>query len=405
MKIREIYILAKNLTKSDNRFLNLANIIALLSVVIGNIALLLSLSILNGFDEKLRETAIQFTSDISVQTLNGSEMEDAADIKRKILTVKSVTQAVPTLQTEGIVTSPQYTEGISIQSINPNNDIKNFKKNIVKGSFRFSSDTVKEIFIGQPLAQKLNVKIGDKLMIYALKNQDHISFSSATYSQFKIKAIYNTGMGQYDNSVVFCPYQTLANFLDRSSNSATNFEVYIDNLDKAEEIAKQIDLALGFPYISFTFYTLNRSIFAWIELQKEPIPIVLTIISLVAALNIITMLIITVVEKSHSIGILRALGLESNKIILMFVMLSLRIALIGSIIGITLSLIFAFLQTQFSLISLDSKIYFIDSLPISMKPIFIFSVLGLTFLFSLIASLIPSRIAVKVSPIKAIKFK
>jgi len=405
LKNKELFFIAKRITKSNNKFINFANLVALVSVIVGCLALLLSLSILNGFDKKLRETAIKFTSDISVRTINGSDIENSEEIRNQILQIKEIKNALPVLQTEGIIASTKYTEGIALQSISPQNDIKKFAQNIIEGEFAFSADDANEVFIGNSLARKLNAKIGDKIMIYAIKSKDNLSFESANYSQFTIKAIYSSGMEQYDNSVVFFPYLSLANFLEKSPNTATYFEIYLHNIENAARVAYQIDDKLGFPFFSLTYYEINQSIFSWIELQKQPIPIVLAIISLVASFNIITMLIITVVEKSHSIGILRTIGLSNKKIILIFVSIALRTAFLGAIIGLTLSSIFVFLQNKFSLITLDSKIYFVDRLPIDMELIYVVGVLGLTLIFSLFASLIPSIIAVRVPPIKAIRFK
>ena len=397
--------MANKLAKSNNRFLNFASTVALLSVIVGSIALLISLSILNGFDKKLRETAIKFTSDICVQTINGSEITNTKNVRNQMLKITGIKEAIPVLQTEGLAISKDYTEGISLQSINPKEDIRNFKSNIIEGEFAFSSDTVKEVIIGEALSKKLNLKINDKLLVYALKNKENISFSSASYSQFKIKAIYRTGMEQYDNSVVFFQYATLANFLEKSENTATYFEIFVNDLEAVAQISDNIVEQIGYPFFARTFYEINCSIFDWIEFQKQPIPIVLTIISIVATLNIITMLIITIVEKSHSIGILRALGMQGKSIVQMFVFLGMRIALLGSLIGLFFSVTFVFLQSNFSLITLDRKIYFLDSLPISMEIHYIFGVIGLTLIFSFFASLIPSIIAVKVTPIKAIRFK
>ena len=404
MKYEKLFYIAQKLTKSNSKFINFANLVALISVTVGCLALLLSLSILNGFDKKLRESAIKFSSDICVITIDGSEIVNIDEVRQKILENNEIKDALPVLQTEGIVVSPQYTEGIALQSINPQNDIKNFAQNIIEGDFAFSSDNADEIIIGKSLAKKLNAKLGDKLMIYALKSKENVSFSAASYSQFEVKAIYSTGMEQYDNSIVFFPYPALASFLEKSPNTATHFEVFLKNIDNANKVANQIADLLGYPFFPLTFDEMNSHIFAWIELQKEPIPIVLAIISLVASFNIITMLIITVVEKTHSIGILRTLGMNNKKIVLIFVSIALRTAFLGSIIGLAISSTFVFLQNKFSLITLDSKIYFIDKLPIEMELIYVVTVLGLTLTFALLASLIPSIIAVKTSPVKAIKF-
>jgi lipoprotein-releasing system permease protein len=407
MKAYQLYQIANRLTKSKDKLLGFANIVAMLSVVVGCLALILSLSILSGFNEKLQETAIKFTADICTQTINGTRIENADITAKQIANVSGVRKVVPVLQTEGIITSPSYTEGISLQSISFTNDAKQFRNNIVETTNPniFSSDTANEIVISQTLARKLNVKLGDKLLVYALKNTDHISFSSATYAAFKVAAIYNTGMGQYDGSVVFFNYVALADFLEVPSSIATYYEVYADDLSDVSNVSRKIDEQLGYPFISFTYYEINRSIFAWIELQKEPIPIVLTIISIVAALNILTMLIITVVEKYHSIGILSAIGMTKRNIIQMFVMLAMRTAVIGAMFGAFISVGFILLQDKFHLITLDSEIYYVDFLPVSFDIWYVLGVILMTFIFAFFAALIPSIIAVRISPVKAIRFR
>jgi lipoprotein-releasing system permease protein len=403
MTFNELKFFAKSISTTDNRFLNFASIVALLSIVVGIIALLISLSVLNGFDNELRNTARKFTSDICVQSINRSEL---IDVDKKVNTLKQIDEIVniePVIQTEAIVSTAKYTNGIVLQSIPYN--IKNFslKDKIISGNFSFANE--KGIIIGQSLANKLNVKINDKILIYAIKDKEHISFSSVAYSNFTIKAIYQTGMEQYDNSVIFVPYSNLQLFLEKSVNTATYLEVSLNNLDNVDIICKQIDEMLGYPNFSVSYYDINRSIFAWIELQKEPIPLVLAIISIVAAMNIITMLIITIVEKSSTIGIFRTLGLTKLNIIKLFVYLSMRVVVIGTAIGTALSVIFVMFQKYFSVIKLDSKIYFVDFLPIDITWQYIVIVGLLTLLFSFIASLLPCLIAVRISPIKVIRFK
>lgn len=403
MTLNELNFFVKSISKTNNQFLNFANIVALLSVIVGIIALLISLSVLNGFDNELRNIARNFTSDIRIQTINNS---DLAEINEKIIAlnqIKDISNITPVIQTEAIVSVGNYIEGISLQSI-PNN-IENFllKDKIIEGGLNFTN--ANEIIIGHYLAKKLNVKINDKILIYAVKDKERVTFSSATYNNFIVKGFYNTGMYQYDNSVVFIPNKTLQTFLEKPDNSATYLEVSLQNIDNIDAICKQIDIILGYPVFSIPYYDINYAIFAWIELQKKPIPLVLAIISIVASMNIITMLIITIIEKSNTIGILRTLGLTRQTIIKLFVYLSMRLAFIGALIGIFLSVGFVFIQNRFSIIKLDSKIYFVDLLPVEITWQYIVIVCFIALLFSFIASLVPSLIATRITPIKTIRFK
>jgi lipoprotein-releasing system permease protein len=255
--------IAKKLTRSDNYFINFANIVALASIAIGNIALIISLSILNGFDSELRNTARKFTADICVQTFNGSELTDINNKIQIINKLDGINNITPVIQTEAIISTKHFTEGVVLRSVSflPNQAKHPIKNNIIEGDFNLNQNE-KEIIISKTLAKKLNVKIGDKILIYAMTDKQHISFSAATYNNFTIKAIYNTGMQQYDNSVIFMPFNTIADFLEFENNTATHLEVNINSLDDASYIANQIDDVLGFPVFSATYYEINRSIFA-----------------------------------------------------------------------------------------------------------------------------------------------
>ena len=387
-----------------SKFLNFSQIISFCSVLLGTLALILSLSILNGFDYKLRETAKKFTSDISIYTINNTYINNIDSIKNYILKNEGIKYVTPVIYSEGLISTKNYTCGINIQSIDINNSLNNFHNNIIEGIFKFSNSTAKEIIIGKTLARKLGVKIGDKILLYALKNTETINFSSITYAQFSVKAIYNTGMLKYDETVIFCPIQTLANILEMPLKTANYLEVYINNIKNVDKIAIKLEDNLGYPFFPVTYYDINKSIFAWIELQKEPIPIVLAIISIVAILNIVTTLIIAVVEKTNSIGILQTLGLSRKNLIKIFLFQGIRTTILGSVSGCLLAFIFCILQINFGIIKLNSSIYFLDTLPINLDISYFILVIGITSLISIIASFIPAAIATKITPLKAIKF-
>lgn len=402
MKIKELITLSHKLSKSKNRSLNFANWVAFVSVVVGSLALVVSLSILNGFDNTLKTTASKFTSHIVVQNINSSNIPITR--KSELLAIENVRDVVPILQNEAMLVAKKNTEGVLLKSL-ANSTEKNFEQYIKQGTLTFSSDTTNEIIVGESLLNKLDAKIGDDVLIYTMAKDAGFAVENVQEQQFKIKATYSTGMVKYDDNVAFVPKNTLAKMLNITADSVSYFEVYVDNLDNVAQTAMLIDSTLGFPVFSVSYYDINRNIFSWIELQKEPIPSVLAIISIVAALNIITMLIITIVEKTHSIGILRTLGLNNREIVGMFVGRAIETSVSGSIMGIVLSVTFILLQTKFTLITLDPKIYYIDKLPVDLQANYIFIVLGGTVLLSIIAAIVPSLIAIKVSPIRAIRFK
>ncbi len=408
MNIHIIRYLAKGLSRSNKqeKFINFARGASLISVMIGTLALIISLSILSGFEKSLIENAIKFTSHISVFTMSGKPIDNYTalidNLKKTIPEIKGIT---PLIEKEGLLSDGKKVEGVIVRGIQLENDITGIKNQIIEGHNYFLKAKSRELIIGKRLKDKFGLTIGDEIIIYGVYENTDFEMPDAIIGKFKITGIYETGMAKYDDILVYAPYEVVTEFFKMSSNSASAIELTIKDISQINQIATKINDNLEFPYICRTVFELHRSIFAWIELQKEPIPIVLGLISIVAILNIFTTLLIIVVEKTHSIGILRSLGLKSFNIMAIFILQGLSLALTGSIIGSILAFIFYIIQSNFKIIRLQGEVYFLDFLPVYFEPIHYVTVIIISLAFALLATIIPSIIAIKVSPLKAIRFK
>lgn len=399
------YISQRFSKPTDGRFLQFARAVALVSVVLAVLALLISLSILEGFERELRSSAVKFTSHIVVNTINKKPIQNADSIKSLIKsTFKHVKYVAKTTEREGLAKFGESTEGVLLRSYNKQEDITNFQSNFIQRGLSFSSDSASEVIISKRLASKLGTQIGNKLLLYALKDQAG-SVPDATIGVFEIIGFYNTGMAQYDDVILYLPSKRINKFLKFDQSQATKIEIMLNDINSSSGISKQIMELLGFPFWTMTYYELHSSIFAWIELQKEPIPLVLSLIAFVAVLNIVTTLLITVVEKTHSIGIMRTLGMKRRAIVAIFVYDGLRIGILGITVGVGLSLLFSLLQRNFNLISLDGEIYFLDSLPVAIVLWHYLAVAALTLFLTFLSTLLPALIASSVAPLRAIRFK
>ena len=212
-------------------------------------------------------------------------------------------------------------------------------------------------------------------------------------------------MAQYDELIVYTDLKTSQDLFGYKSTKVTAIEIMLDDVTKANPVSLAIEDELGYPFYALSVYDLHRSIFAWIELQKEPIPIVLGLISIVAVLNIITTLLIIVVEKTYSIGILRTLGLTTKGILKIFVFRGLKLGLSGSLTGAALGFILVLLQKEFGIIRLKGEIYFLNSAPVDISLWHYEVVIGVSIVLTLLSTLIPSYIASKIRPLRAIRFK
>ncbi|MCX6153204.1 MAG: ABC transporter permease [Candidatus Kapabacteria bacterium] len=405
MLIKFISARFKNAGKS-RRFLNFAKTVAFLSVALGCIALEISLAVLDGFDSQLHENAIKFSSHIKLETYRHIPIHNYEGMIKDLKNDNpQIVSAEATIEKECLVRFKNSVDGILVHGLLTDSLPNNLNANIQAGSKQFSNDSAFEVFIGQRLADKMGSKIGDKIILYSIKNAIYGSVPAASYDAFVVRGIYRTGMAQYDDIYIYTPFKTARTFFEVPEDCANSIGIMLKNVEESPAIAEKIEKRLGYPYFSLTVYDLHGSIFAWIELQKKPIPIILGLISIVAVLNIVTTLLITVVEKTYTIGILRSLGIKNSNILSLFIFQGLKIGVAGVLFGSALSLIFCILQNKFGLIRLNGEIYFLDQLPVHIEAWHYIIVSFASITLSLLSTLIPSWIAVRITPLRAIRFR
>lgn len=408
VKFKLLRYIAQRFSASGNnkRFLNFARTVAFISVILGSMALIISLSVLDGFENELKNNAVKFTSHIKLKAFDNKPIQNFSILKQKLKSnYPEISEIAPVIEKESLISTKSFVEGVVIKGISSEYDLTNINENIIDGKFKFTELLSNEIIIGKRLADKLKVRLNDEVIIYAMQGEELTQFLMPNIEKFKVIGIYETGMAQYDDIYIYIPFQKSLNFFQMGSNSCSSIDIMLKDILQSNKITKKINKEIGYPYYALSVFELHSSIFAWIEMQKAPIPLVLGLISIVAVLNIITILLITVVEKTHSIGILRALGMPRINIVKIFIIQGLSIGIIGTFIGSLIGLIFGLLQQQFGLISLEGDIYFLDKLPIHFELWHFVVVILTATTLSFFATLVPSIIASSIKPIRAIRFK
>ncbi|MGQ9819053.1 MAG: ABC transporter permease [Candidatus Kapaibacteriales bacterium] len=377
---------------------------AIIGIVLGVIALIISLAVLEGFERELTANAVRFSSHIRILSFNDKPISRWKEVQLSLLkSIPDIAKVIPTIETSSIIKTKIATEGVLLKSFY-SDDLTNFGTIFRFNVNKFSSSEANEIFLGSMLAKKLAVGIGDSVIIIAsVRNGENI-LASAQYFKLKVAGVFESGMGKYDETIAIVPFEFARRNFTSEGDAVTAFEVYINDITKVKSIANIIEELLGYPFYCFTFYELHSSIFAWIELQREPIPLVLSLMTLVASLNVVTFLLINILENTKSIGILVTLGMQSKQIILLFLQYGLIIALIGITIGCLISFGVCFLQDKFHIIQLDSKIYYLTNVPVSINIIHYLMVIGFSILVVFLASLFPSVIASRLDPARALRF-
>ncbi|MCX6147057.1 MAG: FtsX-like permease family protein [Candidatus Kapabacteria bacterium] len=406
MNIKLIRYVSQKLYNSEKSGLQkFSSKVAFFSVALGSMGLIIALSVLDGFDKKLHDNAIKFTKHIRVSSIKGDNLYNIDNSLKKLSEFKEIKGKSILIEREVLIKNKDFVDGGLIRSYNPTTDLVDFKSNIKQGSFSFSSNSAKEVVIGEALAQRMNAKIGDNIIIFSIKAEKMSDLSNSKVAKLKVIGIYSTGMTQYDNSVVFTSEDYLRNFLEMPVNSANAIEIVLYDYNLASSLAGKIEKKLAFPHFAQTVFDFHQGIFTWIEIQKKPIPIVLGLISIVAALNVITTLLITVIEKTKTVGILKTLGMSNRNILSVFLMQGATLGALGTALGSSIGFLLVSLQDKFSIIKLSGDIYFLDTAPVDISLWHYEVVIFTTIIISLLATIVPSLIVLKVSPVQAIKFR
>ncbi len=400
--------IGNNFFKSEqNRFfIRFIRLVAVVGIVIACLAILIPLAVLDGFHKELRAKAVSFASHLTVRTLTQNPIKNSDSLSIILQDRYPVVEsAFPILQQGAIMKQKDNSDGILIYGCIDSLTRKTIGSSMVEGEFEFSSQDTNQIIISQNIARKMNLKLGDKTLIFAIDTENFDKYALPDIAPFFVKGIYSTGMAEYDDVVCYMPIKIVRKFFGYGQHEATSVDLMLTDIEVASELSSQIDSYLGYPYFSLTVFDSHQSIFNWIDLQREPIPIVLGLISIVAVFNIISILLILVLIKIKSIGTLRAMGMPATQIRKLFLMEGMKLATTGVVIGCVLAFSLTILQKMTGFIPLDAEIYYLDKVPIAIDGVHYLIVISITLLMAAGASYMPAVVASKISPIKAMRFK
>ncbi len=400
------FIALRHLTSKHNSgFVSFITIIAILGVTLGVASLIIALSILNGFEKTIKSNVVSFTAHMQLFAFQNQLLEKPEmTIQRVMARFPEITDMAPYLVREGMVRSKEDIDGIVIKGVDPSNDISAAKRRLVEGTYDLAErdNGIQTIIIGKRLSEKLKAAVGQRVLVYGLGGSS-ISLSQARTMQFEIRGIYETGMADYDGSIVYVNLRN-AQRLFQVGPTVSGFDILVSETDSLESLSNQIPDYLGYPYYARTMQQMYRNLFMWIELQKKPVPIVLGLIIIVATVNIVGMLLMMVMEKSRQIGILKALGMQRKAIIRLFLFQGLHIGVIGTVLGNIIAFLLCWLELHYRVIPLPSGIYFMTHVPIELS-FFNFIIVSIAALImSFLASIMPAIVATRLDTIKLLRF-
>ena len=387
----------------SQRFISFITFFSVAGVALGVTALIITLTILAGFEKELKEKIFSFTAHVQVTAFQNRPLTNVQVTKNKILKANNtILTANPYVAKEAMVSFNDNADGVFIKGIVPEG-IHEIQKYIVEGEIQFPKidDGLYSCIIGKKLLQNLHASLHDTLIGFGLPSE----FSSSVQPRiigFVVTGIYESGMAEYDDVFLYTSIEAAQEIFD-VQNTVTGFDVSLSDPSNANDIARELSSTLGFPFFARSIFQQYKNLFTWIQLQKEPIPIVLGLITLVAAINIIGTLLMLVLEKKKQIGVLRSLGAKRKDIKKIFIVQGFLVAISGTVLGNIVGFSICWIQSEFQILTLPSSIYFMKSVPILFVPENFIIVSTVSIILCVLASYIPARLASTLDPIKAIR--
>ena len=301
----------------------------------------------------------------------------------------------------GVIRSKDEIEGIILKGIGRDFNWTNLRGYLKEGKELVLSDSIsREIIISRQTADRLNLDVGERLVVHFIKNNQQIQ------KRFKVSGIYKTGLEEYDQKFAIVDIRILQQLLDWDEDQVGGFEVFIENIDDLDAINEHIYIEeIPNDLYSQTIRDKSPSIFEWLELQDINEIVILALMIVVSIINMVTALMILILERTNMIGTLKALGYTNWGIRKIFLYYAAYIICIGLFWGNLIGISICFIQDYFELIKLSEADYYLSVAPIEINW---FSILGLnigTLLITLIFLIIPSYLVTRISPVKAIRFK
>jgi lipoprotein-releasing system permease protein len=391
------------LSNKDSRLLNLISVISIVGISLGVATLIIALSVLNGFEKTLTQKITDFDSHIKISSYKGSLPNTDQYIRNIKNSLSGHLDFIsPSVSKLAIISTKKRKEGINVKGIIENKELDKIKSNIVEGELDFEKEN--SIVIGKSLATKLLIKVGDKVTLFALKQDKVPTIDDLPNIQnFYVTGIFESGMAEYDNMIGYTKLKSAQNLFSMP-DEINGIDIKLNSVDKIDSLTLLVRKQLRYPYYVRTIFEIHRNIFSWIELQKKPIPIVLGLIIIVAVFNIISALLMLVLEKTNSVGILKSLGAKGSEIVKIFIYQGLYLSLIGIAAGNFIAWLLMSVQLKFNIITVPSSVYFVTRVPIEMSVDVFFLISVVTFVLSLLSAIIPSYFASRINPVTALRF-
>ncbi|MFD2533413.1 FtsX-like permease family protein [Gracilimonas halophila] len=392
-------------SRKSSGFLSFIKYMSIAGIAVGSAGLLIALSIVHGFKSTINGKIMDFAPHISISTYTQKPLERAdtlftyLDRYPEIESKQVVIEGQVMIQTKDQVTGTSL-KGVDIEK--PEFGVGNY---ITEGEYDLKRDStgMPGIVLGKQLAQQLQAEIGSVITVYTIEGIPSL-VNSPEIKQFRLTGIYETGIDLFDDVFAMVDRNYARQLFKYRDNQADAIEIRLKDDTEILAFHDKLNESIIFPYYNQSIYTVFGNIFAWVELQENMIPLVISGMIIVAAFNLIGAILMMVLERTRDIGVLKTIGSKSKMIRRIFLVEGLMVAGVGLIIGISISLLFYFLQVNYQIIPLSQENYYMAYAPVEPHAIDFVIVTLVTIVLSALASWFPARVAANTDPVKVISF-
>lgn len=402
----ELFVARRYLTaKRKQAFISVITFISILGITIGVMALIIAIALITGFQSDVQDKVLGSTSHIMVQDVLNEGLKDYPQLMERIKSQEEIISVSPVAYDYVLLTGPFRNSPGVLRGIDFNLEKESAEwLQDLQGRLPDPGEKIEGILLGRDLAYNIGAGIGDMVNILTLSFRLSPTALIPRQKKFVVTGIFHTGLYEFDNATALI-FLDSAQKLFRLEDRISLIQVRISNIFHAEEVAERIRSILPEEIYVTTWMEMNKPLFSALKLEKKLLFLTITLIVLVAALNIVATLILMVMDKTRDIGILLAMGATSKNIRKIFFFQGAMIGIIGTALGTALGLLWNWLANTFELIKVPLEIYHIAYVPFHLKFLDLALIIGVALLISFLSTLFPSHRASKIDPVVALKYE
>ena len=382
--------------------------LAVTSVALAIIVMLISWAVVVGFKNQIRDKVIGFVAPIHVQSLDKNEsVEETPFVLDSMLisrlnSIEGISHYQMVANKAGMIKTDDEIQGVILKGVDENYDWTYFSNSLIEGQTPIykADERSTDVLLSKAIANKMLLSVGDDVRVWFIDKD-----MQARGRKFTVTGIFETGLYEFDERYVLADLNQIRKLNGWEDNETGLVEIALDANADVDQVNNKLYYALPSELASYTARQSNPQIFDWLDLLDTNVWLIMALMLLVAGITVISMLLIIIIERTSTIGLLKAMGANNKFVREVFLRRSLRILLIGMLIGNVIGLGFCFLQQYTGLIKLNAETYYLSAVPIELHLTTVILINLGTFLLWVLMLLIPTSVINRISPTKSIRFE